>query len=225
MLRVEGVSKRLGGREILTDITCPVGAGEHVAVLGPNGAGKSTLLKLVTGVWRPDTGTVRIDGYAPRHRAGRLQLGAVFQDSTVDPYMSARETLRMHGVLYGLSGSTLAERCESALHEVDMITLAGRQNRTLSGGQLRRLELARCLVHRAGLIVLDEPTSGLDPLARESLWQTVDRLRARHGVAVLATTHHFEEISRCTRVYQLRTGRLEEARVTDRDTFAASFAG
>lgn len=225
MLSVERAGKTLGGRSVLAGVTCFVGAGEHVVVLGPNGAGKSTLLKLVTGVWRPSGGTVHIDGHPPRDRAGRLLLGAVFQESTVDPYMTARETLRMHGVLYGLSGRDLADRCEGALAEVGLSALAGRQNRTLSGGQLRRLELARCLVHRAGLIVLDEPTTGLDPLAREAVWRTVDRLRSVRGVAVLATTHHFEEISHCTRVYQLHGGRLEECRVTDRDAFAASFAG
>lgn len=226
MLTVDRVSKNLGDKAVLDGTTLTVRPGEQVAVLGPNGAGKSTLLKLVTGVWRPTEGTVRIGSYDPRKRAGRRLLGALFQEPTVDPYMTARETLRMHGVLYGLSGRLLAERCEAALAEVDMIALAGRQNRRLSGGQVRKLELARCLVHRASLLVLDEPTSGLDPLARETLWQSVQRLRAEHGLAVLFTTHHFEEIGRCTRVYRLRQGRLEDCgATTDHDAFIASFAG
>lgn len=225
MLRVDQVSKHLGGRAVLEDVSLTVEPGERVAVLGPNGAGKSTLLKLITGVWSPERGSVSVDGHPPRKRSGRLRFGAVFQDSGLDPFMTARETLRMHGVLYGLSGKTLAQRCEAALSEVALLPLAGRQNRHLSGGQRRRLELARCLVHEASLVVLDEPTAGLDPLARDQLWDTIDGLRIRSGLAVLFTTHHFEEIDRCTKVHRLRDGRLEDCGAPDREAFASAFAG
>ncbi|WP_020500410.1 ABC transporter ATP-binding protein [Sciscionella marina] len=224
MLDIDRVAKTLGDRTVLQDVSLSVPPGERVAVLGPNGAGKSTLLKLVTGVWRPDHGSVRIGDAAPRERTGRLRLGAVFQEPGLDPFMTARETLRMHGVLYGLSGRPLARRCAGALEEVELTELGGRENRHLSGGQRRRLELARCLVHQASVIVLDEPTAGLDPLARESLWATIDRLRAERGIAVLFTTHHFEEIDGCDRVFRLRAGRLEDCGAPDRAAFVSAFA-
>jgi ABC-2 type transport system ATP-binding protein len=219
VLRVDRVGKVLGDRPVLAGLSLTVAPGEKVVVLGRNGAGKSTLLKLVTGVWRPTSGRITVDGHRPAGRRGRARLGAVFQDATVDPYMTPRETLRLHGVLYGLRGRALAARVPAALARVGLAGQADRPNRTLSGGQRRRLELARCLVHDTALLVLDEPTTGLDPVARAELWAAVEELRAERALAVLFT-HHAEELTGCDRVLRLRDGGLE---VCGDHAFAAAF--
>jgi ABC-type multidrug transport system ATPase subunit len=224
VLVVDGLSKRLGDRVILSDVDLVVRPGEKVVVLGRNGAGKSTLLKVITGVWRPSAGRVLVDGMPPSSRIGRLRFGAVFQDATVDPFSTVGDTLALHGVLYGLNRRQLRERIPEVLAMVDLDGVERRETRRLSGGQLRRLELARCLLHNAALIVLDEPTTGLDPLARKAIWSVVDSLRRRHALAVLFTTHHAEELAGCDRSYQLRGGRLESDSAPDDRTFAAAFA-
>jgi ABC-type multidrug transport system ATPase subunit len=224
MLTVDGLGKRLGQRTILTDVALNVAPGEKVVVLGRNGAGKSTLLKVITGVWRPDAGQVLVDDQPPNSRLGRLRFGAVFQDATVDPFSTVGDTLRLHGILYGLRAAQLRERVPEVLALVGLDDVTGRETRRLSGGQLRRLELARCLLHDAALIILDEPTTGLDPLARAAIWSTVDELRAARSLAVLFTTHHAEELHGCTRAYLLRDGRLESHSAPDARTFAAAFA-
>jgi ABC-type multidrug transport system ATPase subunit len=218
------LGKRLGQRTILTDVALNVGPGEKVVVLGRNGAGKSTLLKVITGVWRPDAGRVQVDGQPPSSRLGRLRFGAVFQDATVDPFSTVGDTLRLHGILYGLRAAALRERVPEVLALVGLDGVAGQEARRLSGGQLRRLELARCLLHDAALIILDEPTTGLDPLARKAIWSIVDELRSTRSLAVLFTTHHAEELDGCNRAYLLRDGRLESHSAPDARTFAAAFA-
>ncbi|MBR7742318.1 ABC transporter ATP-binding protein [Phycicoccus sp. BSK3Z-2] len=185
-----GVTFRFAGADApaLDDVSLRVDPGEYVALLGPNGAGKTTLIGMVTGLRVPDRGTVRVCGGDPTSARTRLRLGAVLQDTAFPRHLTVRELVEGAAVRSGVPRG----RAAGVLEEVGLDDLARRRSGKLSGGQRRRLQLARALVADPALLVLDEPTEGLDAAARRDFWRNLTARRDA-GMAVLLTTHIVEE--------------------------------
>jgi ABC-2 type transport system ATP-binding protein len=210
LLQVEGASKAYGSRKALDGVSLSVDAGEFVALLGPNGAGKTTLFQLVTGLFVPDGGSIRIGGQdIRRHPVGVLaRLGVVFQQSTLDLDLTVRGNLRFHARLHGMSGRFADTRIQEELSRLGLTADGGRACRTLSGGNRRRVELARALLHDPRLLLMDEPTVGLDPGSRRSLLDYVHALCREEDLGVLWATHLVDEAEGADRVVVLHQGRL-----------------
>jgi ABC-2 type transport system ATP-binding protein len=204
-IAVSGLKKSYGGREVLHGVGFRVEAGEVFALLGPNGAGKTTTVEILEGYRDRDEGTVQVLGTDPA-RAGsdfRARIGIVLQSSAVYPLLSVREILELFAGYY--------ERARDVGEVIELVGLGEKREarvRTLSGGQLRRLDLALALVGDPELIFLDEPTTGFDPAARRQAWETIRDLRAL-GKSILLTTHYMEEAQTLAdRLAILRDGRI-----------------
>ena len=194
-IRLEGVTKRFGGLAAVDDVTFDVAQGELFGFLGPNGAGKSTTIRMLTTLLRPTAGRLSLNGYDVVRDQGeaRKSFGIVFQDASVDTDLTAYENMELHAVLYGVPWSEMPERIHSLLR---LVALEGRANdfvRTFSGGMIRRLEIARGLLHEPSILFLDEPTIGLDTQTRTMLWEYVKQLNRDRGMTVFFTTHYIEE--------------------------------
>lgn len=199
-----------GERPALDGVSLDVRAGERFALLGPNGCGKSTLFKLLATLLPMQDGAASVFGHDVRTQRTevRRQLGVVFQMPSLDDELSAIENLTHHGRLYGLGGADLRMRIAQAVERFDLAEFAQRRTGRLSGGQQRRVELAKALLHGPRLLLMDEPTSGLDPAVRLGLWRLIDELRAQQGLTVLLTTHLMDEADAADRVAILDRGRL-----------------
>jgi ABC-2 type transport system ATP-binding protein len=204
-IEVSGLKKSYGAREVLHGVGFHVEAGEVFALLGPNGAGKTTTVEILEGYRDRDEGTVQVLGTDPA-RAGsdfRARIGIVLQSSAVYPLLSVREILELFAGYY--------ERARDVGEVIELVGLGEKREtrvRTLSGGQLRRLDLALALVGDPELIFLDEPTTGFDPAARRQAWETIRDLRAL-GKSILLTTHYMEEAQTLAdRLAILRDGRI-----------------
>ncbi|MEU0273322.1 ABC transporter ATP-binding protein [Streptomyces sp. NPDC006307] len=184
--------------------------GRITALLGPNGAGKSSLLGVLSTAARPDAGTVRIFGHDVREApmAARRRLGLVFQERTLDKELSVERNLWFHARLFGMRRADARERIALLLELFELVDRRRQPVEELSGGLARRVEIARALLHRPGLIVLDEPTNGLDPAARATVWADLLRLRAELGVTVLFATHYMDEAEYADEIVILRAGRV-----------------
>jgi ABC-2 type transport system ATP-binding protein len=204
-IEVSGLKKSYGAREVLHGVGFRVEAGEVFALLGPNGAGKTTTVEILEGYRGRDEGTVQVLGTDPAHAGSdfRERIGIVLQSSAVYPLLSVREILELFAGYY--------ERARDAGEVIELVGLGDKREtrvRTLSGGQLRRLDLALALVGDPELIFLDEPTTGFDPAARRQAWETIRDLRAL-GKSILLTTHYMEEAQTLAdRLAILRDGRI-----------------
>ena len=209
LLRVKSVGKSYGDVKALQDLTLSVDAGEFVALLGPNGAGKTTLFQLLTGLFVADEGHIVICGWDLSTHATKAlaDLGVVFQQPTLDLDLGVRANLKLHARLHGL-GANSAERIDAELARVGLLEHARKSARTLSGGNRRRVELARALVHSPALLLMDEATVGLDPASRHALLTHVNKLCAEDDVGVLWATHLVDEAEDADRVLVLDRGRL-----------------
>lgn len=196
-----------GDRRALDSFSLAVEQGAIVGLLGPNGSGKSTLLSVIAGLRRPQQGTVRVLNEKPGP-ATRARIGVVLQESSLDPLMTAQESLSLHGRLFGLRGGALHDRVENLLEQFGLSSRAKDAVGTLSGGLRRRLELTRALVPSPKVLLLDEPSSGLDPESRRTLWEHLRAARAT-GVTLLLATHDVIEAEReCDIVVFLHEGKL-----------------
>lgn len=178
--------------------------------LGPNGAGKSTTIKMLCTLLRPTAGRASVAGYDVTQAPGavRAAIGVVFQDSTLDQYLTAEQNLRLHCQVYHVPRGERATRIAAGLALVGLTERRGDQVRTFSGGMKRRLEIARGLLHAPRVLFLDEPTQGLDPQTRRSIWEHVLRLRATHGTTIFMTTHYMAEAEHCDRIAIMDRGRV-----------------
>jgi ABC-2 type transport system ATP-binding protein len=209
-LRVKNVSHRFGETLALDDVSLQVPRGKFVVLLGLNGAGKSTLFALITRLYDNVSGEIRIFGYDVRRRASAAlqRLGVVFQSRTLDADLSLRQNLLYHCALHGIRGREARNRTTRALEIVGLADRGGDKVRKLSGGQARRVEIARSLLHRPALLLLDEPTVGLDIGSRESVINIVRSLVATEGLGVLWATHLFDEVRDSDLVIILHKGRV-----------------
>lgn len=208
-LQVEAVSKSYGARKALSDVNVQVGQGEFVALLGPNGAGKSTLFQLLTGLFNPDAGRVVVCGHDLGEDAvsALAHIGVVFQQATLDGDRSVRANLRFHADLHGIGGQDATARIQDVLLRLGLADRADDKVRELSGGNRRKVELARSLVHRPRVLLMDEATVGLDPASRQQLLSEVRSL-CEQGAAVLWATHLVDEAEQAGRVIVLHRGRV-----------------
>ncbi|WP_338035641.1 ABC transporter ATP-binding protein [Billgrantia antri] len=209
-LEIRQLSFAYVGRPVLDDVSLSVAAGEFAVLLGPNGAGKTTLLSLVTRLHDRRRGEIRIGGYDVRRQAvqAHARIGVVFQQPTLDLDLSVAQNLAYHGALHGMGWREAKSRALVQLERVGLADQRRTRVRRLSGGQRRRVEIARGLMHSPRLLLLDEPTVGLDIASRRELVDHAHRLCAEEDVAVLWATHLIDEVRAADRVLVLHRGQL-----------------
>jgi ABC-2 type transport system ATP-binding protein len=202
--------KRYGEVEAVRGLDLTVHAGETFGFLGPNGAGKSTTIKILSTLANPTAGEAKVAGFdVVRQRADvRRNIGLVFQDQTLDTYLSAERNLRFHGELYGVPRAVIAERSKQVLEMVGLWDRREARVSTFSGGMKRRLEIARGLLHSPRVLFLDEPTVGLDPQTRLSIWNYLGELRQREAITIFMTTHYMDEAEHCDRIAIINEGSI-----------------
>lgn len=211
MLDMENLTRRFGALIAVDSLTLSVGAGDVFGLLGPNGAGKTTVIKMLTTLLPPTSGTARVAGYDIARQAAQVRrvIGYVPQMLSADGALTGYENLLVFAKLYELPHRERATRIHDALAFMNLEDAAHRLVGTYSGGMIRRLEIAQATLHRPQILFLDEPTVGLDPLAREVVWEHLDRLRADLGTTIFLTTHYMEEAEKlCTRVAIMHLGRV-----------------
>ena len=209
VLQVENVSKSYGKLCAVNQVSFQLPAGFH-ALLGPNGAGKSTLFQLLTGLFAPDQGEIYLNGVSIRTQLPQAlaQMGVVFQQPALDLDLSVQANLLFYGRLHGLSKALIQERSAQVLAQLELTEVANRACRTLSGGNRRKVELARALLTQPALLLMDEATVGLDPAARATLMSYVHRLCKEQRLCVLWATHLIDEAEPADQVVVMYKGRL-----------------
>jgi len=211
ILEVRDLVKRYGALAAVNEISFSIEEGEIFGLLGPNGAGKSTTISLLTGLFPPDSGSIRIlgiDAVADVEKVKGL-LGIVPQELALYPTLSARENLHFFGEMYGLGGKRLTEQVDNVLEIVGMTERANDVIQSCSGGMKRRINLAAGLVNRPRILFLDEPTVGVDPQSRNHIFESVQRLNREENMTILYTTHYMEEAERlCQRVAIIDHGKI-----------------
>ena len=204
---VDALVKTFGPVRALDGVTFSVERGETFGLIGPNGSGKTTLIRLLLGLGRPTSGSVRVLGRAMPNRHVAPQIGYMTQASALYSDLSAHQNLAFFGTLYGLYGRVLRTRIDETLALVELAGRAGSTVQTLSGGMRQRVSLACALIHRPPLLFLDEPTVGIDPELRAAFWDYFAELN-RQGVTIVVSTHHMDEAARTHRIALLRFGKL-----------------
>jgi ABC-2 type transport system ATP-binding protein len=208
VLRLQDVVKSYGPIRAVDGVSFEAWSGEFIAVLGPNGAGKTTLFQLLSGLFVPDAGRIEVMGHDMRADPvpALAQLGIVFQQPTLDLELSVTANLLFHAGLHGLSGAVARERIVKALARTGLGDRAHHRVATLSGGNRRRVELVRAMLHEPRVLLMDEPTVGLDPASRADLLKLMIELRTERAVAVLWATHLCDEAQNADRVIVLHRG-------------------
>jgi ABC-2 type transport system ATP-binding protein len=228
-LELLNVRKSYGKVEALHDVTLSVKPGEMVGLVGPNGAGKSTLFQIAAGLFDPDAGEVRLFGFNYRKHASAIlaRLGVVFQSRSLDLDMTVRDNLAFHGNLFGLSGVVLRNRMDEATVLLGIGDVLSRRARSLSGGNQRRVEVARALLNQPDMLLLDEPTAGLDWPTRQALVEHVRTISRDRGTAVIWATHLVDEIELADRVISLGKGAIVGNQLTSQahDCLSARLSG
>jgi ABC-2 type transport system ATP-binding protein len=209
-LLLDNVVKTYGSIRALDGVSLRASPGEFIALLGPNGAGKTTLFQLLSGLFVPDSGRIEIVGQDMlRHPVPALaKLGIVFQQPTLDLELSVTGNLLFHAGLHGIPRAIARKRIENELARLGLAERAHDKTAQLSGGNRRRVELARALLHDPRVLLMDEPTVGLDPASRSDLLKLILSLRTDRSVAVLWATHLCDEVSGADRVIVLHRGRV-----------------
>lgn len=210
ILVIKNLVKKYGEFTAVDNISFSVKKGSLFAFLGLNGAGKSTTINIITSILSKTDGTVNVGGFDIDKNPDEIKylIGIVFQNSVLDPLLSAKENLRIRAGYYGMKKDEWLER-EKYL--VDMLNLSSFYKRPLgklSGGQKRRVDIARAMIHDPKLLILDEPTTGLDPQTRVSVWNLVNSLRSKTGMTVFLTTHYMEEAEKATDVVIMDKGHI-----------------
>jgi ABC-2 type transport system ATP-binding protein len=211
MISAKALTKKFGDVVAVNDVSFDVAQGEIFAFLGPNGAGKTTTIRMLTTMLRPSSGQIELDGIDVQRYPfqARQRFGIVFQDSSLDSELTARENLNIHAVLYHMSRRDRVARIEHLLRLFDLWERRDDVVKQFSGGMRRRLEIARGLLHTPKVIFLDEPTLGLDPQTRNQLWTHVGQLNEAERVTVFLTTHYMEEAERAAhRIAIIDHGRI-----------------
>ena len=210
IIKISHLHKSFGEVKSVNDLSFQVKKGELFAFLGVNGAGKSTTISIICGQLKKDSGTVQInenDIEKTGKKVGRT-LGVVFQDSVLDKPLTVRENLKSRAALYGITGKAFEERLKELVNILDFGDYLNRPVGKLSGGQRRRIDIARALLHRPEVLILDEPTTGLDPQTRLLIWKVIDKLRTDEKLTVFLTTHYMEEAANADYVVILDKGSI-----------------
>lgn len=209
-LNVRDLGFSYSGKPVLEEVSFNLEVGELVILLGANGAGKTTLFSLITRLYDHRQGHIQIGGYDLRRHSvqAHAQMGVIFQQPTLDLDLTVKQNLAYHAALHGMNRRVARERATQQLSRVGLLASQDERVRHLSGGQRRRVEIARGLLHQPRLLLLDEPTVGLDIASRRALVEHVHQLCADQGVAVLWATHLIDEVYSQDRVIVLDKGRI-----------------
>ncbi|CRH19605.1 MAG: ABC transporter ATP-binding protein [Carnobacterium sp.] len=210
LINIQGLTKKYQQKEVVSSLDLKVEKGSLFAFLGPNGAGKSTTINMISTAIKPTSGSIFVDGLevGKENSKIRQKIGIVFQDNVLDDLLTVEENLLFWGKIYSLSKNELNKQLdflENLLHLTDILK---QRFGTLSGGQKRRAEIARAIIHRPLLLILDEPTTGLDPKTRVQVWQTITYLREKLGMTVFLTTHYMEEAAEADKIAVINHGEL-----------------
>ena len=227
LIEIEHLNKHFGSLHAVNDLSFRVKKGELFAFLGVNGAGKSTTINIMCGQLTKDSGSVRICGTDIDSEPDKIKrsLGVVFQNSVLDKDLSVRDNLESRAALYGISGKAFAEKLAGLSALLEFSDILRRPVGKLSGGQRRRIDIARALLHDPEILILDEPTTGLDPQTRALLWEVVERLRKENGLTVFLTTHYMEEVADADYVIILDRGQIaaEGSPLTLKNSYTGDF--
>jgi ABC-2 type transport system ATP-binding protein len=201
-IRVSGLRKSFGETEAVRGVSFDVAAGEVFGFLGPNGAGKTTTINMLCTLAKPTGGSALVAGHdvVAERDSVRRHIGLVFQDPTLDGYLTADQNLRMHAELYGVDSKLVAGRIRQVLEMVGLWDRRDATVLTFSGGMRRRLEIARGFLHSPRVLFLDEPTIGLDPQTRSSIWKYIRALQRAEQITIFMTTHYMDEAEFCDRI-------------------------
>ena len=210
IIEIEHLDKSFQDVHAVNDLSLCVKEGELFAFLGVNGAGKSTTISIMCGMLAKDSGKVFIDGkdVDKDMRAIAKELGVVFQNTVLDEKLSVKDNLMSRASLYGITGKEAKDRIVELAELLDFKDIMNRTFGKLSGGQKRRVDVARALLHKPKILILDEPTTGLDPEARKTLWNVVTSLRKNENMTVFLTTHYMEEAADADYVVILDSGKI-----------------
>ncbi|MBQ8425203.1 MAG: ABC transporter ATP-binding protein [Clostridia bacterium] len=210
IIQVKNLVKSYKDINAVNDISFDVKEGSFFAFLGLNGAGKSTTINIICGDVIKNSGQVFIDGLSIDSDISKIKpvLGIVYQDSVLDKNLTVKDNLECRGLLYNLSSSEVKNRIEELNVLFNINELLNRQVGKLSGGQRRRVDIARALIHNPKILILDEPTTGLDPQTRKMVWEAIQKLREKQKITVFLTTHYMEEVIDADNVVILDNGKI-----------------
>lgn len=210
VIEIENLHKSFKDVHAVNGLSFSVEEGQLFAFLGVNGAGKSTTISIICGQLAKDEGKVIIDGCDVDGNldTAKMHLGVVFQNSVLDKNLTVYDNLQYRAALYGICGKAFKSRLESLSELLDLNPILKRTLGKLSGGQKRRVDVARALIHNPKILILDEPTTGLDPQTRKNIWDVVTKLRKEKGVTVLLTTHYMEEAADADYVVIIDGGKI-----------------
>src|SRR3954469_23505165 len=209
-IEVADLRKSFGDIEAVRGVSFAVAAGEVFGFLGPNGAGKTTTINMLCTLAKPTGGSAHVAGHdVVRERDEvRRHIGLVFQDPTLDGYLTAKQNIELHAELYGVESSLVPQRMRQVLEMVGLWERKDTPVRTFSGGMRRRLEIARGFMHSPRVLFLDEPTMGLDPQTRSSIWRYIRQLKEAEEITIFMTTHYMDEAEFCDRIAIMDQGQI-----------------
>ena len=209
-IEINNLSKSFKDVKAVDDLSFKVKKGEFFAFLGVNGAGKSTTISIMCGQLAKDSGSVTVNGKNIEDGMNeiRKEIGVVFQSSLLDTPLTVRDNLEMRAALYDITGSGFEQRLNELAELLDFKDLLKRTYGKLSGGQKRKIDVARALFHHPSILILDEPTTGLDPQTRKIMWKVISDLRQKEGITVFLTTHYMEEVADADYVVILDSGKI-----------------
>jgi ABC-type multidrug transport system ATPase subunit len=209
-LEIQNLTKTYGDVKAVNDISFTVTKGSLFAFLGINGAGKSTTINIICSILGKDSGKIYINGYDLDEDsvAIKKEIGIVFQSSVLDKELTVRQNLDIRTSFYSLTKTEKKENIKSIIELLELEPILDKPVRNLSGGQMRRVDIARAMVHRPKLLMLDEPTTGLDPKTRLAVWSLIDKIRTETGMTVFLTTHYLEEAEKATDVVIMDKGKI-----------------
>ena len=210
ILKITNVSKSFGKIKAVNNISFKVKKGEMFAYLGVNGAGKSTTISMICGTLKNDNGNIIVCGEDINKNSKYIKnkIGVVFQNSVLDQTLSVYDNLKYRASLYDITGNEFKKRFEELSKMFELNEIKNQKVKTLSGGQRRRVDIARAIIHEPEFLILDEPTTGLDPNTRKKLWNIIRNLREKNGMTVFLTTHYMEEASDADFIIIIEKGKI-----------------
>ena len=210
IIKISHLNKSFGEVKAVNDLSFRVKKGELFAFLGVNGAGKSTTISILCGLLKKDSGTVQVNGIET-DKAGaqtKRMLGVVFQDSVLDKPLTVKENLMSRAALYGITGNAFDKRLQELVEILDFDEFLNRPVGKLSGGQRRRVDIARALLHRPEILILDEPTTGLDPQTRQLIWNVIKKLQKTENMTVFLVSQRVSTIRNADHILVLDDGKI-----------------
>lgn len=210
VLKITNVSKSFGKVKAVNNISFKVKKGEMFAYLGVNGAGKSTTISMICGTLKKDSGSILVCGEDINKNSNYIKnkIGVVFQNSVLDQTLSVYDNLKYRASLYDITGNEFKKRFEELSKMFELNEIQNQKVKTLSGGQRRRVDIARAIIHNPEFLILDEPTTGLDPNTRKKLWNIIRDLREKNGMTVFLTTHYMEEAADADFIIIIEKGKI-----------------